>query len=115
MEKHTEKQAEKVQKTDAEWRQQLTQEEYQVTRKKGTEPAFTGKYWNNHEKGVYHCVVCGLELFGSDTKFESGTGWPSFWAPLKKDNVKTESDRSLGMVRTCHSPTTPVPTTAAFQ
>jgi len=92
--------AEKVQKTEAEWKQQLTPEQFNVTRKKGTERAFTGAYWNNHEKGIYRCVCCGNDLFNSDTKFESGTGWPSFWAPIAKENVKTGADASLGMERT---------------
>jgi peptide-methionine (R)-S-oxide reductase len=91
---------EKVTKTDAEWKKQLTPEEYEVTRQAGTEPPFTGKYWNNHEHGMYRCVCCGNALFSSDTKFESGTGWPSFWAPIAKQNVETKSDGSLGMVRT---------------
>src|SRR5581483_11230617 len=77
---------EKVVKTDAEWRQQLTPEQYEVTRHAGTERAFTGKYWNNHEHGIYRCVCCGNALFSSDTKFESGTGWPSFWEPIAKEN-----------------------------
>src|SRR5438105_15026629 len=72
----------KVQKTDEEWRKQLTREQYHVARQKGTEPAFTGKYWDNHEPGLYRCACCGEELFQSDTKFESGTGWPSFYAPV---------------------------------
>ncbi len=88
-----------IKKTEEDWKKQLSPEEYDVTRKKGTEPAFTGRYWNNHEKGVYHCVGCGTDLFSSDTKFESGTGWPSFWAPVKETNVKTESDKSFGMNR----------------
>ena len=89
-----------INKTDEEWKKQLTKEEFEVTRKKGTEPAFKGRYWDNHEKGVYHCVGCGTDLFSSETKFESGTGWPSFWEPVKKENVKTESDNSFGMRRT---------------
>jgi peptide-methionine (R)-S-oxide reductase len=100
MEKHTYKQMEKVQKTDAEWRQQLTQVEYQVTRKKGTEPAFTGQYWNTKKHGVFHCVCCGEPLFDSDTKYDSGTGWPSFYAPIDESKVELESDESYGMLRT---------------
>ena len=92
--------AEKVVKTDEEWKRMLTPEQFQVARKKGTERAFTGQYWDNHEKGVYRCVCCDKPLFSSDTKFESGTGWPSFWAPIAPDNVRTERDRSFGMVRT---------------
>ena len=91
--------SEKVVKTDAEWKQQLSREQYEVTRRKGTERAFTGQYWNNHEKGIYRCVCCDNDLFNSDTKFESGTGWPSFWAPISEENVLTESDRSYGMER----------------
>src|SRR6516162_4236905 len=90
---------EKVAKTEPEWKQQLTPEQYEVTRKKGTERAFTGKYWNNHEKGIYRCVCCGTALFSSDTKFESGTGWPSFWAPIAEQNVHTQTDSSYGMLR----------------
>ncbi|HEY7209089.1 MAG TPA: peptide-methionine (R)-S-oxide reductase MsrB [Bryobacteraceae bacterium] len=90
---------EKVHKTDAEWRAQLTPEQYEVARHAGTERAFTGKYWNNHEHGLYRCVCCGNALFSSDTKFESGTGWPSFWQPIAKENVEVALDASLGMVR----------------
>ncbi len=91
---------EKVVKTEDEWKKQLTPEQFQVTRKKGTERAFSGQYWNNHEKGVYRCVCCGNDLFSSDTKFESGTGWPSFWQPIARENVKTDTDNSLFMQRT---------------
>jgi len=90
----------KITKTDAEWRAQLTPDQYEVTRKKGTERAFTGAYYDLHEKGIYLCVDCGLEVFSSDTKFDSGTGWPSFWAPIAKDHVEEETDRSHGMTRT---------------
>jgi len=92
--------AEKVVKSDEEWRKQLTPLQFDVTRKKGTERAFTGAYWNNHEKGIYRCVCCGTDLFSSDTKFESGTGWPSFWQPLAKENVQEEEDNSFFMRRT---------------
>jgi len=91
---------EKIVKSEEEWKKQLTPEQYYVARQKGTEPAFTGKYWNNHEKGVYRCACCGTELFRSDTKFESGTGWPSFSEPVQEENVRTETDSSHGMVRT---------------
>jgi len=90
----------KVIKTDAEWKKELTPQQFEVTRKKGTERAFTGEYWNNHEKGVYKCVACGNDLFDSETKFESGSGWPSFHAPVAKENVSRESDNSLLMERT---------------
>ncbi len=90
---------EKIKKTDAEWKEQLTPEQYQVARQKGTERAFTGKYWDNHEKGLYKCSSCGTELFSSDTKFDSGTGWPSFYKPVSSDNVRTESDGAHGMQR----------------
>ena len=90
---------EKVVKSDQEWKRQLTPEQYQVTRRKGTEPAFTGQYWNLHEDGTYRCVCCGNELFRSDTKFDSGTGWPSFWEPIGPGSVDTEADASFGMRR----------------
>ncbi len=90
----------KIIKTDEEWRKQLTPEQFNVTRQEGTERAFSGKYWNNHEKGVYRCVCCGTAFFKSETKFESGTGWPSFWAPIAAENVELKSDNSLGMGRT---------------
>ena len=80
----------KVIKTNEEWQKQLTPEQYKVARKKGTERAFTGEYWNNHAEGIYHCVACGNDLFRSDAKFESGTGWPSFWKPVSKENVTEE-------------------------
>ncbi|MFN8167021.1 MAG: peptide-methionine (R)-S-oxide reductase MsrB [Bacteroidia bacterium] len=89
-----------VEKTNEEWKKQLTPEQYKVTREAGTERAFTGAYWNNHEKGTYYCVCCGNPLFSSDTKFESGTGWPSFYQPLEKSSVEEHSDLSLGMART---------------
>jgi peptide-methionine (R)-S-oxide reductase len=90
----------KIVKSDAEWQKELTPEEFAVARKKGTERAFTGRYWDNHEPGTYQCACCGTPLFRSDEKFESGTGWPSFWAPAAEENVSTESDNSLGMRRT---------------
>ena len=91
--------SDKIQKTDAEWRAQLTPEQYQVARKKGTERAFTGIYWDAKDEGVYRCVCCKSELFDSKTKFDSGTGWPSFYAPLDPSRVRTEVDRSHGMTR----------------
>jgi len=90
----------KVDKTEAEWQQQLTPEQYKVTRQKGTERAFTGEYHDYKEQGTYQCVCCGTELFSSDTKYDSGTGWPSFWKPLNEQNVKEESDNALFMRRT---------------
>jgi len=90
----------KIGKTDEEWRQQLTPEQYHVCRQKGTERAFTGTYWDCKEKGVYQCVCCGNDLYNSETKFDSGTGWPSFWDPVAKEDVKTEEDHSLFMRRT---------------
>jgi methionine-R-sulfoxide reductase len=91
---------EKIVKSDEEWRKQLTAEQFEVTRKKGTERAFTGKYANNHADGLYHCICCDTPLFDSKTKFESGTGWPSFYQPLAKENVKDIVDNSYGMTRT---------------
>ena len=91
--------SEKIKKTDEEWRKQLTPEQYHVAREKGTERAFTGAYWNNHKDGIYRCVGCGAQLFSSDTKFDSGTGWPSFTQPLDDSNVEMEEDRTLGMRR----------------
>jgi peptide-methionine (R)-S-oxide reductase len=90
---------EKITKTDAEWRQQLTPEQYRVTRQHGTERAFTGQYWDHHETGTYHCVACHLELFDSATKFDSGTGWPSFHTPIQ-DHISTAEDRRLFTRRT---------------
>ena len=93
------KMIEKIVKTEEEWKKVLTPEQYRITREKGTERAFTGEYWNHHEKGVYHCVACGLPLFDSATKFESGTGWPSFWQPIDPAHVEEHTDRSFGMSR----------------
>lgn len=90
----------KIRKTDAEWKKQLTPEQYQITRQKGTERAFTGPYWDHHDEGQYVCVCCGAELFSSQTKFDSGSGWPSFWEPLEVKNVATASDTSHLMRRT---------------
>jgi len=87
-------------KADADWRALLTPEQYRIAREKGTERAFTGEYHDCHESGVYHCICCGAELFGSDTKYDSGSGWPSFYKPLKPENVGEESDTKLGMRRT---------------
>ena len=86
---------EKVRKTEQEWREQLTPEQYRVTREHGTERAFTGEYWDQKEEGVYRCVGCDTPLFSSETKYDSGTGWPSFWAPVDEGNVETEEDRSI--------------------
>jgi len=90
----------KIVKTDAEWQRELKPDEFEVARQKGTEPAFTGRYWNNHEPGVYRCVCCGNMLFRSEEKYDSGTGWPSFWAPAAQENVATETDSSMWMKRT---------------
>jgi len=89
-----------IQKTEREWREQLTPEQYHVLREHGTERAFSGRYWDTHEDGTYHCAACGAELFSSDTKFDSGTGWPSFWEPLNRENVELIEDRSFFMRRT---------------
>jgi peptide-methionine (R)-S-oxide reductase len=91
--------AEKIEKPEAEWQKQLSPEQYYVTRKAGTEPAFTGKYWKTKDAGTYACVCCGQPLFSSDTKFDSGTGWPSFWQPIAAENVRTINDTSFGMMR----------------
>ena len=90
----------RVVKSDAEWQKQLTPEQFHVTRRAGTEPAFTGKYWDLHEDGTFDCVCCGAPLFSSDTKFDSGTGWPSFFEPISEENVETDNDSSHGMRRT---------------
>lgn len=92
--------ADKLKKTDAEWRSQLTDEEYHVTRQRGTERAFTGKYYKTKDPGTYTCVCCGQELFSSDTKYESGSGWPSFYQPLEKGSVAAKEDNEFGMRRT---------------
>jgi peptide-methionine (R)-S-oxide reductase len=94
-----EEMAEKIKKSDEEWRKQLTPEQYEVTRKAGTERAFTGPYVDEKAEGMYRCVCCGTELFASDTKFDSGTGWPSYWAPVAPENIKIEEDNSWSMRR----------------
>jgi peptide-methionine (R)-S-oxide reductase len=93
------KQVDKIKKTDEEWQKLLSPESYQVARKQGTELAFTGKYHDCHEDGIYQCVCCETDLFDSSTKFDSGTGWPSFWAPIAEENVKIALDKSLFMIR----------------
>jgi peptide-methionine (R)-S-oxide reductase len=92
--------SEKIIKSDEEWRRLLTPEQYQVTRRKGTEPAFSGRYYNFKGEGKYRCVGCGSDLFSSEAKFDSGTGWPSFWQPISEASIETTLDDSLGMVRT---------------
>lgn len=89
----------KIVKTEKEWKEILTEEEFYVLRKKGTERAFTGEFWDNHETGTYLCAGCGLPLFSSDSKFDSGSGWPSFWEPVSEENIIIQKDRSLLMVR----------------
>jgi peptide methionine sulfoxide reductase msrA/msrB len=100
VEKGTFIESEPVEKSDAEWRRQLTDEQYEVTRRTGTERAFANAHWDNHEKGIYRCANCGNDLFTSETKFDSGTGWPSFWDPVAKENVETVEDTNRGMTRT---------------
>ena len=90
----------KIQKSEEEWQDQLTPEQYRVTRMKGTERAFTGEYWDHKGEGVYLCVCCGTPLFSSETKYDSGTGWPSFWEPVDANNIEAEEDRSFFMRRT---------------
>jgi peptide-methionine (R)-S-oxide reductase len=90
-------------KTDAEWKQQLSPDSFEVTRHAATERPFSGEYWNDHDKGLYRCICCSAALFSSETKFESGTGWPSFWEPIAKENVRESTDFSLGMTRTAVS------------
>ena len=92
-------QNERIEKTDEEWKKELSPEQYRILREKGTERAFTGKYWDNHESGKYYCAACNLHLFDSETKFESGCGWPSFFAPASKIVISEQSDISYGMVR----------------
>jgi len=98
--KNSETKMTKVVKTDDEWRKELSPDQFHVLREAGTEQAFTGVYWNNHDQGTYLCAACGLELFSSDTKFDSGTGWPSYYAPISSERVIEASDNSYGMVRT---------------
>jgi len=90
----------KIDKTDAQWREQLSPEEYAVARMKGTERAFTGRYWNHHEYGIYRCICCNTPLFASDTKFDSGCGWPSYFQPIEAERIREERDLSHGMIRT---------------
>jgi peptide-methionine (R)-S-oxide reductase len=92
--------AEKINKSDKEWRKQLSPEQFHVTREHGTERAFTGEYWNSKAKGTYACVCCGEPLYSSETKFDSGTGWPSFWAPVRDESIATNTDSSYGITRT---------------
>lgn len=89
-----------IKKSEKKWKEELSPEQYHVLREKGTEPAFTGKYYKNKRKGIYSCAGCGQELFSSETKFDSGTGWPSFWAPISEDRIETKTDYSFSMERT---------------
>jgi peptide-methionine (R)-S-oxide reductase len=95
----TETKVEKIHKTDDEWRAELTPEQYYITRQKGTEPAFSGALYRNHDDGIYRCIACDAELFKSDEKFESGSGWPSFWQPVSPNAVEKHEDNSYGMRR----------------
>ncbi|HBN79131.1 MAG TPA: peptide-methionine (R)-S-oxide reductase [Planctomycetaceae bacterium] len=97
---NSEEESAKVHKTDAEWKKQLTAEQYNIARKAGTERAFTGKYWDNKEEGIYTCVCCGTPLFDSSTKYDSGSGWPSYYQPIDEKNVELNTDRSFFMTRT---------------
>jgi peptide-methionine (R)-S-oxide reductase len=92
--------SDKISKSEAEWRKQLDPEQFHVTREHGTERPFTGRYWNTKTKGTYHCVCCGQPLFSSETKYDSGSGWPSFWAPIRDDSISEKDDNSLFMHRT---------------
>lgn len=92
--------AEKISKSDSDWKKELTPEQYRVLREKGTERAFSGEHWDNHREGSYVCAACGMEIFSSEHKFDSGTGWPSFFCPVGKERVKTQTDKSHGMERT---------------
>lgn len=91
--------SEKINKSEAEWQKELTPEQYRITRQKGTERPFTGEYWDNHREGMYRCACCGAELFSSDCKFDSGSGWPSFYAPVSKENIREKEDHSHMMER----------------
>ena len=91
--------AQKIQKSESEWQEKLTEEQFQICRKKGTEPAFSGKYWNCRDRGIYHCVCCDAPLFASINKFDSGTGWPSFYQPTNRNSISTKEDSSFFMRR----------------
>ena len=92
--------SDRIEKSDADWRAELTPEQYQICRQCGTEPAFTGAYWNNHDRGIYQCACCGAPLFSSASKYDSHSGWPSYWQPLQADAITTRSDNKYGMTRT---------------